>query len=264
MTQLKSPVFQFVLLCCLCLYAPARLSAQLKDPGYSLFVSPTFGNRFVVYKGNYSPAYKDSIAAADRWRNAFSGGLMLSFSTGKKQRFYTGLQLLDLGFLRKKENLRFLDTIHPQIGIMNDQSQTGGSYVAFKYRFRYLALPVQFSTRISGKKSKNTLLHVQYGLSLGVLLKHDIRAELHGFSTRGGQKVYILDNSAAQPSRINIQLQSGIRLENLLYGKETWIFVQPELIVPAFAANTGNERYRLLALALQLGVFYKPEQKKQL
>lgn len=238
------------------------LKAQFKDPGYSIAVEPTFGTRIAIYKGSFSDSYKDSLQKADRYRDAIGASFLVSFKTGKKQRIYTGLQFHNFGFTRKKENIRFMDTIHPQIGIMNDLSQTGGAHVDFNYRFMYLSLPVLFSRQISGKKMTATTIHLIWGGSVSVLLKHDIRAVLRGFSTRGGDKVHPLTNEAAEAQRINANLHAGFRLENLLFGKDTWIFAQPEIYLPAFTANGSSERYRLLAAGIQVGIYYQPVKDK--
>lgn len=243
------------------LFMSKQLKAQLKDPAWSIAVQPTYGNRFMVYKGNFSDRYKDSVGKADRGRDAIGAVFTVSFKTAKRQRLYTGLQFHNFGFTRKKDNLRFLDTIHPGIGIVNDLSQTGGAYVDFNYRYMYLSLPVLFSWQLSGKKLTNTSIHLIYGLSVSALVHHDIRAVLHGFSTRGGQKIYPLNNSNGEPERINAIFQGGFRIENLLYGKETMVFIQPELIVPVMNANRSSERHRLWALGLQVGICYKPQRK---
>ena len=228
---------------------------------YSLSVEPTIGNRLISYKGNYPQTFKDSIKKADRSRDAFSVAFMLSTKYKSKNRFYIGLQFQNFGFTRKKDNLNFLDTIHPEIGIMNDLSQTGGAYVDFNYRYAYLAIPILFSQQISSKKKTSTIVHFIYGGSISALLKHDIRAVLHGFSTRGNQKVYTLKNPSENVDRINVNLHAGLRIENMLYNKSTWVFVQPEVFVPTLNANSGSERHHLWAIGLQVGVYYVPQFK---
>ncbi|MEZ4805532.1 MAG: hypothetical protein R2852_08650 [Bacteroidia bacterium] len=237
-------------------------NAQLKDPGLSISVEPSYGNRILIFKTDVSQAYKDSLNKADHGRLALGANLMVSFSTRKDYRVYTGIQFHNFGFTRKKENLKFLDTIHPQIGRVNDLSQTGGAYVDFHYRYYYLSVPLLFSKKISGKSLKNTSIHWMYGGSASVLIKHDIFAKFHGFSTRGGKKEYILDNSSGQPERINVNLQTGLRIENALYGDETFVYLQPEILLPVLNANGSKERHRLWTLGIQVGIYYQPDQKK--
>lgn len=251
----------FLGLTVLCLHYQGYAQSFVK-PSYSFFVEPTLGNRFITYKGNYPQAFKDSLQRADRGRDALSAGFTVSTKFKSNKRFYIGLQVQNLGFTRRKENLRFLDTIHPEIGIMNDLSQTGGAYVDFNYRYIYLAVPILFSNQISSKKKPNTLVHLIYGGSVGVLLKHDVRAVLHGFSTRGNQKVYNLKNASENVDRINLNLHAGFRIENMLYNKSTWVFVQPELFLPTLNANSSNERHHLWALGIQFGIYYVPQFKE--
>jgi hypothetical protein len=249
-----------ILLCFGC--SNLTVQAQLKDPGLSVSVEPSYGNRMIIFKTDVSKAYKDSLNKADHGRLALGANLMVSFKTRKDQRVYTGIQFHNFGFTRKKENLKFLDTIHPQIGRVNDLSQTGGAYVDFHYRYYYLSVPLLFSKKISGKKLPNTSIHWMYGGSASVLIKHDIFAKFHGFSTRGGKKEYVLDNSAGQPERINVILQTGFRIENALYGDETFVYLQPELLLPVLNANGSSERHRLWTIGVQVGIYYQPDHKK--
>jgi hypothetical protein len=246
----------FVLALCQTAFSQASLK-----PAYSFSIEPTIGNRLITYKGNYSKLFKDSIKKADHSRDAISAAFMVSTKFKSNSRFYIGLQFQNFGFARKKDNLRFLDTIHPEIGIMNDLSQTGGAYVDFNYRYAYLAVPILFSQQISSKKKPNTTVHLIYGGSIAALIKHDIRAVLHGFSTRGNQKVYTFKNPSENVDRINVNLHGGLRIENMLYNKSTWVFVQPELFVPTLNANSSNERHHLWAIGLQVGIYYIPMAK---
>lgn len=236
--------------------------AQLKDPAISISLQPTLGSRFITYKGNFTQDFKDSLNKADRFRDAIGASILVSFQISKTRRMYTGLQFHNFGFTRRKEDIKFKDTIHPEIGIMNDLSQTGGAYADFNYQYMYLSLPLIFSNQISGKKLVDTKIHFTYGGSASVLIKHQIRAVLRGFSTRGAEKVHPLENKGSDPDRININAHFGMRVENKLFSKSTWVFVQPELLIPFLNANGGSQRHRLWALGLQIGIFYQPNKDK--
>jgi hypothetical protein len=127
----------------------------------------------------------------------------------------------------------------------------------------YLALPLMFSQQISGNKLKSVIIHFTYGLSVSALLKHDIKADLHGFSTRGGVKTHYLKNKSEQVSFVNANIHSGLRIENQLYGKETFIFVQPEFLFPVLSANSSSERHHLFAAGIQVGIYYVPDKDKK-
>jgi hypothetical protein len=246
---------KFILLLLLLDLLPAR--AQVKEQSISLAVMPTMSNRFMNYKTNVSNRFKDSIRKADRWRDAIGASLMLGIRNSKTSRMYVGLQLHNFGFTRRKEDIRFLDTIHPEIGIMMDQSQTGSNYVDFNYRYIYLTVPFLVSQQISGKKMKSSTIHFIYGASLSGLLKHDIRAQFHGFSARG-KKVFKLRDEESEAGLLNGNIHVGLRLENLVYGKHTFVFVQPALYAPILPANYGDQRQHLYAIGLEIGLMYRP------
>ena len=245
-----------------CLLAAYSSRAQFKDPSFSFGVVPTLGNRLITYRTSVSKAYKDSINKADRWRDAIGASCMFGFRTNMNNRIFVGLQFHNFGFTRKRENLRFMDTIHPGIGIMNDLSQTGPNYVAFNHRYMYVSIPFMVSTRISGKKMKSSTLDFVFGGSLSGLVKHDIRAQLHGFSAYG-EKIFILDDKEAEAGLLNGNLHVGFRLENPVYGKHTFVYVQPTAFLPVLPANYSKQRNNLFALGVEVGVMYRPEKEKQ-
>lgn len=234
------------------------VGAQISEPGYSFAVMPTIGNRLISYKDNVSAKVKDSLKKADGWRDAIGASLMYSFKSNKTTRIHVGFQFHNFGFTRKKENIRFMDTIHPDIGMMTDLSQTGPSYVDFNYRYMYLSIPFLISKQISGKKMKSSTLHFIFGGSLSGLLRHDINAQFHGFSLKGGDKQRKLDDKESEAGLLNGNLHLGMRLENKVF-KSTFVFVQPTLFAPILNANYGKQRHHLYALGLEVGIMYRPE-----
>lgn len=221
-------------------------------------ISPTIGNTINTYTFNPGSYYKDSLRKLDRWRSAIGASAIYALELQNKNKLMVGLQFQNFGFTRKRENYKFLDTLHPEIGQMFDMSQTGSNYINFNYRYQYLTIPVLYSTRISGRSMKSSTIHWMIGGSVATLINHDIRAVLHGFSARG-KKVFILNDGNDNPARFNINLQTGFRLENLISGKNTYIFVQPTLYLPILNANYGIERHHLYALSCEVGFIFKPQ-----
>lgn len=245
----------------LVLFSVIETKAQLKDPAISFSVQPTIGNRLMTFRSNVSSRIKDSINSMDRMRDAIGAQIMISFSTSQTARVHFGLQFQNFGFTRRRENYRFLDTIHPEIGVMNDLSQTGGNYADFNFRYHYVAIPFLFSKEIKSKNVKESKMQFLIGGSIGALINHDIKAQLRGFSTKEG-KEFRLKDEGNQAGRFNANLQISFRLENPLYGKNTFIFVQPDLFVPVLKANYSNMRAQLYALGLQVGVMLKLDKDK--
>ena len=228
--------------------------SQIKNGWWQAAITPTLGNRIITYKGEFSAKYKDSISKADGFRSAIGANIGYHYEISKEERIFIGLQFYNFGFMRKKENLKFLDTIHPEIGRMFDMSQTGINYVNFMYRYYYASVPFIYERLIG--KTKKVQSYFQLGGALGGLISHSIRADLHGFSAQGKKK-FILKNDSEQAARLMFNLQMGVRVESVLYDKNSYIFVQPTLYLPILTANYAPERHHLYALGLELGVIFK-------
>lgn len=235
--------------------------AQLSNPALSFSVEPGVGNRGMNFKSKVPSAYKDSINKADIWRQSLSASAMLSYSTSRYSRIFTGVQFLNFGFTRMRYNLKFMDTIHPDIGIVNDLSQTGSNDVAYIYRYQYLAFPFMFASKLKVKKLKTSTLHFMMGGSLCVLLNHDIKTKLIGFSAKG-EKQFKLKDKDNEAGLFNANIQFGLRLENPIINKNTFIFVQPELYLPVLKANYSDEKAQLYHFGLQIGMMYLLEKDK--
>jgi hypothetical protein len=250
--------FRIIYLCLFFVLYSGESYSQKKKGAWYVSISPTIGNSINTYTNDPGSAYKDSLKKLDRWRTSIGASLLYSVETGNNNQLMTGLQFLNFGFTRKREDFRFLDTLHPDIGFMSDKSKTGGNSIEFNNRYQYLAIPFLFSTKISGRGMKTTSIHWTAGGSVAMLLNHDIRAVLNGF-TKNGKDVFILDDQKDNPSRININLQTGFRLENQLYGKNTLVFIQPTFYFPLFSANYGIERHHLYSITCEVGIVIKPK-----
>ncbi len=246
---------------CLLAFFFSSAYAQPSNPALSFSVEPGVGNRGMNFKSKVPSAYKDSINKADIWRQSLSASAMLSYSTSRYSRIFTGVQFLNFGFTRMRYNLKFMDTIHPDIGIVNDLSQTGSNDVAYVYRYQYLAFPFMFASKLKVKKLKSSTLHFMMGGSLCVLLNHDIKTKLIGFSAKG-QKQFKLKDKENEAGLFNANIQFGLRLENPIINKNTFIFVQPELYLPVLKANYSDEKAQLYHFGLQVGIMYLLEKDK--
>ncbi|MDI1234331.1 MAG: hypothetical protein PSX81_08620 [bacterium] len=251
---MKSSCFVFILLIC----SLFKTEAQKIKGSWYWSVTPTIGNGFTTFQNPVSTQIKDSLKKQDRWRSAIGASALFGIELSKTRKLMIGLQFSNYGFTRKREDYKFLDTLHPEIGVMYDLSQTGGNYINFNYRYQYLTIPVLYSTQISGKAMKSSTIYWNIGGSISGLVHHDIRAVLNGFSAQG-QKVFKLKNNGENPGLFNANFHTGFRLENLIDGKRTYIFVQPSLNIPLLNANYGKERHHLYALSFEVGFIFKPE-----
>ena len=249
--------FLFLLLLNYCISA----HAQLTNPSVSFSVEPGLGNRGMNFKSKVPSAYKDSINKADGWRQSLSASALLSYNTSRYSRIFFGVQFLNFGFTRMRYNLKFMDTIHPEIGIVNDLSQTGSNDVAYVYRYQYLTFPFLFASKLKVKKLKSSTLHFMMGGSISALLNHDIKTKLIGFSAKG-QKQFRLKDKDNQAGLFNANIQFGMRLENPIINKNTFIFVQPDIYLPILKANYSDEKAQLYHFGLQIGIMYLLEKDK--
>jgi hypothetical protein len=241
-------------------YLPTLQAQKIKGAMY-WSVTPTLGNSFTTFQNSVSSQVKDSLKKQDRWRSAIGASAMFGLELSPTRKLMIGLQFSNYGFTRKRENYQFLDILHPEIGVMADLSQTGNNYIDFNYRYQYLTIPILYSMQISGRTMKASTIHWNIGGSVSGLVHHDIRAVLHGFSARG-EKVFKLKNEDENPGLFNANFHTGFRLENLIDGKRTYIFVQPSLNIPLLNANYGKERHHLYALSFEVGFIFKPEKKE--
>lgn len=232
---------------------------------YSLFLSaqsrlffsvqPTISNRIMLYSDK-NKANKDSFSKVDRYRVTLAANALISIPINNDLSLLTGLKFQSLGFTRRKENIKFLDTIHPSIGIRADQVDVGPSWVDFRYQYYYLSIPFLFTKEINtSNRGKSGSFHWVAGGSISGLIKRDINAKFFGFSLGNDKKVSVTENDW-QPALINAHLQAGFRYENLIYGKQTSIYLQPNLIVPVLLADYGVNKHLLYGVGLEIGIVH--------
>ena len=230
-------------------------ASDFKSQAFSLAVQPSYSSTFIQFKSNaFSTKFKDSILTNTQGRTVLNIACLWSFKMRSKTRLQTGLMFQNLGFSVRKDNIHFLDTIHPRIGIMSDLSQTGPNYVDFRYRFFQIALPIAFEKSIYNKKA--TQISWIYGGAVAIMFKHSVKAVLHGFSARGNQKVFVFDNPEVGAVRMDVQFQTGLKIATDIDAKGLKVFAQPNLILPVFNANTSTVRHHLYQLGIQIGLQY--------
>lgn len=223
-------------------------------------VQPTIANRIMLYSSD-NKSNKDSFSKVDRYRVTLAANALFTIPINKDLSLLTGLKFQSMGFTRRKENIKFLDTIHPSIGIRADQVDVGPAWVDFRYQYYYLSLPFLFTQEInSSNKGKSGSFHWVAGGAISGLIKRDINAKFFGFSFGKDKKVSITENDW-QPALINANLQAGFRYENLIYSKQTSIYVQPNLIVPVLLADYGINKHLLYGVGLEIGIVHSLDNK---
>jgi hypothetical protein len=214
-----------------------------------LFVSPSFNYRM-------APSL-DSTAFKDAWRLSWSTGFNVAFDVNRDARLITGFTLSNMGYTGVKEDMQFLDSLHPNIGRIEDLSQTSLSKDAFFYhKFSYLQIPLLLDYNIGSKYKQNEYrIGIVSGFSANVLLQHRTDIFLKGFSVAGDNE-HTLEPSDFQLSEFNVHFHAGAKFGlNLQNG--FWLQAQPSFQIPFASSGSFEGRsLRLTQVNLQVGICY--------
>jgi hypothetical protein len=214
-------------------------------------VQPGLNHRIMFAENKQS---KDSFRRLDKFHQTLSFNIYKPISISEKSSLWIGLQYQNMGFKRLKEDIRFLDTIHPLLGIRADQVQIGPSWVEFRYRYHYLSIPFLYTKEIKRRaKGASGSFHFIAGGAISGLLKQDINAVFYGFTFKG-QKSIKFNETDVSSGLISGNLQIGFRYENKIDGDKLSIFVQPKLTLPVLPANYGKNIHMLYSIGAELGL----------
>jgi len=234
-------------------------NAQLKFDTWLFSVQPTLGGKIGLYTDK-EQKFKDSFKKIDQLRQSIGFNIYSLIEIRNKNKLQIGLQYQNFGFTRKIEDIKFADTIHPKIGIRNDLVDVGPSWVEFRYRYHYIAIPFLFIKTIKESKTKPGSLHFVVGGALSGLIKQDINAKFFGFSF-GKNKNVKFNEDDVNAGIINANIQIGIRYENKVYGENTSIYLQPNLYCAMLPSNYGVNKSLLYSLGLEIGIKHYFEKK---
>lgn len=236
-----------------------KLNAQLKFDTWLISVQPTLGGKIGLYTDK-EQHFKDSFKKTDKLRQSIGFNIYSLIEISAKNKLQIGIQYQNFGFMRKVEDIKFGDTIHPKIGIRNDLVDVGPSWVEFRYRYHYIAIPFLFIRTIKESKTKPSSLHFVAGGALSGLIKQDIKAQFFGFSF-GKNKTIKFNEDDINAGVINANLQIGLRYENKVYGENTSIYLQPNLYCALLPANYGVNKNLLYSFGLEVGIKHRFEKE---
>lgn len=233
------------------LFGSSLFSQKNKNKDIYFSVQPGLNSRIMFYE---NAQFKDSFRKTDKFSQSISFNIYKPIQIRSNLLLFIGLQYQDMGFKRKKENVRFLDTIHPLLGVRFDQVEIGPSWVEFRYRYHYLSIPFLFSKEIKRKrKGRPGSIHLLGGGAISGLLNQDINAVFYGFTFKGKKSIKFNENDISA-SQINANMQLGLRYENKLDGDKLSIFIQPKLTLPLLPANYGQNMHLLYSIGAEFGL----------
>ncbi len=159
----------------------------------------------------------DSLSKQDAGRLGLSFGVNVNFNLNRKWILQTGLVYVDKGFERTRKDLQYGDLVHPSIGYIYDLSSTGSPKNAvFTYKFQYLTIPVIFNKLLPvSKRLRDLDFLFSFGVSADILVKHNFKAVMEGFSVNGSNQFNITE-TGMHPRGFNATLMLGGRVEYLM------------------------------------------------
>lgn len=242
-------------------------AAQIPEKGILDFGTGTFfsGRMLKVVKvpsdvPGLRSDLQDSLNRVDRPRTALNFSINYIKPLNRRKAVRIGLTMADYGFRRVKSNILFGDWIHPEIGVVADNSQTGPRDVYYDVRYRFLELPLTLMWNTEyGNPWRDLDVHIMAGIAPGFLLQHETVVRLRGFTTSDGLFTYHIKNTGYTANPFNVALLGGVRIDYVL-DRRLHAVLAPSLRIPVLNSSSGiYEQHRSWQLGTEIGLSYRLE-----
>lgn len=216
-----------------------------------LNVSPNFSYRFLKSTSSH---LKDSLDNGDQIRATVGYGLSATIGINKSVDITTGIRFNDYGFTRIWYDLQFLDEVHPDIGRLEDFSQTVQKDAYFYYKFKYLDIPIRINYQLSKKRNNQDFrIFFSAGIVNQIYFEDQFKVLFKGFSV-GGKRVYKKIPTGYSLRKYNVALVVGSKLMYKIH-PDYWITANPEFNIGLMDANTdANVQIRLIQFSGNFGI----------
>lgn len=195
----------------------------------------------------------DSIRSLNDRKLTLSAGFLVNLSLKTNLILQTGIAYDRYVVSRYRENLQFLDVVHPQVGRIFDLSQGASKNVRYDQRFEMLSLPINLHYVITPSKRRNTYTQSVFaGITPQVLMGDQMRVDMEGFGIRG-ESEYIFRDSLLMARPVNVTFHAGFR-HQFVIDQQLWVSVQPGLAIPLLTLSTSPVSDRVFCAYLQLGL----------
>lgn len=196
---------------------------------------------------------QDSVQVMNDRKLTLSAGFLVNLSVKTNLILQTGMAYDRYVVSRYRENLQFLDVVHPQVGRIFDLSQGASKNVRYDQRFDMLSLPVNLHYVITPTKRRNTYSQSIFaGLNPQVLIGEQMRVEMEGFGIKG-ESEYRFRDSSLTARQLNVSFHAGFR-HQFVIDQQLWVSVQPGIVVPLLSFSTQPVNDRILGAYLHLGL----------
>ena len=192
------------------------------------------------------PQFKKSTQS-DSIKKIHKPDLTLSFGIDIKKQLdrYNAIRFI-LGFhqsnlLTVKENLQFLDIIHPALPEIKDLTQSASKIARIRYRQQYIGSQIIYNRQLQLQKIPPKLnLEIGGGMGLYYLIHHSVKVNTEGFAINNKFVTTIKEDTKIDPNSILIQVLLDA---NVLYSISPNYTISGGLKIGLPITNTNSELF---------------------
>ena len=154
-------------------------------------------------------------------------------------RFIQGFHQSNL--LTVKENLQFLDIIHPALPEIKDLTQSASKIARVRYRQQYIGSQIIYNRQLQLRKIPPKLnIEIGGGMGLYYLIHHSVKVNTEGFAINNKFVTTINDDTKIDPNSILIQVLLDA---NVLYNITPNYTISGGLKIGLPITNTNSELF---------------------
>ena len=201
---------------------------------------------FVIEPSFNLPQFKKSTQS-DSIKKIHKPDLTLSFGIEIKKQldrynaicFIPGFHQSNL--LTVKENLQFLDIIHPALPEIKDLTQSATKIARVRYRQQYLGSQIIYNRQLQLRKIPPKLnIEIDGGMGLYYLIHHSVKVNTEGFAINNEFFTTINEDTRIDPNSILIQVLLDA---NVLYNISPNYTISGGLKIGLPITNTNSELF---------------------
>ena len=201
---------------------------------------------FVIEPSFNLPQFKKSTQS-DSIKKINKPDLTLSFGIEIKNqldrynaiRFIPGLHQSNL--LTVKEDLQFLDIIHPALPEIKDLTQSANKIARVRYRQQYIGSQIIYNRQLHLQKIPPKLnIEIGGGMGLYYLIHHSVKVNTEGFAINNKFVTPIKEDTRIDPNPILIQVLLDA---NVLYNISPNYIISGGLKIGLPITNTNSELF---------------------
>ena len=226
---------------------------------FSLFTLAQSTIGVIIEPSFNTPQFKKS-SQSDSIKSICNTDLTLSFGLEIKKKLdrYNAISFIP-GFLQTnlltiKENLQFLDIIHPSLPEIKDLTQSANKIARVRYRQQYIGTQILYNRHLQLKKIPPRFnVEIGGGMGLYYLIDHSVKIKTEGFALNN-KFVHVVENETEMdPNPILIQ---ALLNASLLYEVTPNYTLNVGFKIGLPITKTNNEpfAFRIYNTGLRIGI----------